>query len=199
MVSFKSSRARLLDPVRPVLTGILLALSLGCASPGPAQHSPIANWSSLVAPDAAAVFDDREAAVMGAFRAAAASHTPKSNGRLRVGTIRQVEGGFSFSPPKDSSLTVWAGRPPIVRLRLTSRDVATYVVQPGSGDPRVDRASEKPSRGLRRIVDELDAAGRPIYLLTPSKRVVRYEGGSAEAIGSQRVVEALALERCACD
>jgi hypothetical protein len=91
-----------------------------------------------------------------------------------VGTIYRVTAGFSDTEPKRSGATLWASRSPVLRYSLRPIDVASYVVHPRSGIKIVDRANESPNRSQRRIVAELDPLKRPLFLLTPSRKVVRY-------------------------
>lgn len=59
-----------------------------------------------------------------------------------------------------------------VRLALAAEDVAVYAVHPRSGRPEVDRANETPSRSERALVESWE---RPLFVLTPSRRIVRLE------------------------
>ncbi len=97
-------------------------------------------------------------------------------GRLRVGKVRRVAEGYIYTAPERSKATVWSVRRQLVRYRLGASDVATYVVHPRSGNWKLDRRNERPNASERRIVDQLDPEGRPLYLLTPTLRIVRYDG-----------------------
>jgi len=121
-----------------------------------------------------AVFETIEDAALDALAHAHHTTTTRDVGRLRVGTIQRVAGGFSYTPAQRSGGTVWASRGPVLRYALGPKDVASYVIHPKSGVARIDRANERPNESQRRMVDEHDSRGRPLYVLTPSLRVVRY-------------------------
>lgn len=154
---------------------LLLALTVGfagtiaCASPAPPGSGPIDRGTPTAAPQ---VFPTLESAVEAAFMDARRSDGPDGGARLRLGTIRQVGGGYAWSAPVASREPVWSSAPMRVRLALGSEDVAVYVVHPRSGRAEVDRANESPSRSEQALVD---AGGRPLFLLTPSRRIVRLE------------------------
>ncbi|MEZ4331773.1 MAG: hypothetical protein R3F35_08455 [Myxococcota bacterium] len=120
------------------------------------------------------MFPTIESAIEAAFLDARESEGPDGQARLRLGTIRQVGGGYVWSAPIASREPVWSSAPMRVRLALGSQDVAVYVVHPRSGRPEVDRANEAPNRSERALVDRSE---RPLFLLTPSRRVVRVEVG----------------------
>ncbi len=153
------------------LLGVLFA-SLGCAGSLRA-HSGVA----VVDPsaDSEQVFATVEAAVGDAFDAARRETGPANRDRLRIGTIRRVEGGFAWSAPARSRATVGGMRPMMVRVRFGPDDVALYGVQPRSGLSEVDRQNEAISADVQRLVDEKDPLHRPIFMLTPSRRIVRYQ------------------------
>lgn len=153
------------------LTG--LVASLACASPLPTgPNRPALTTAS--AGDEKAVYPSIDAAVEAAFAAAARGAGPAERDRLRIGTIRRVAGGFAWVEPAVSSSSVGAMAPVHVRLRLGPEDVAIYGLHPRSGLADLDRANESVSRHERRLVDEQDPLHRPLYVLTPSRRVVRY-------------------------
>ncbi|MAG30717.1 MAG: hypothetical protein CL908_07495 [Deltaproteobacteria bacterium] len=129
-----------------------------------------------------AVFETVEAAVMDALAHAHHHADLRDRGRFRVGTVYRIAGGFRYTPAVRSRQTVWATAAPVVRYALRTADVASYVIHPRSGRSEVDRLNERPSSAERRIVDDLDPRGRPLYLLTPSRRVVRYVGGQEARI-----------------
>jgi hypothetical protein len=64
-----------------------------------------------------------------------------------------------------------------VRHRLSPGDVATYVVHPSTGVRLIDRLNESPSRSERRLVERADPQHRPLYVLTPSLRILRVQLG----------------------
>lgn len=160
-------------PAALVLTllGVLVA-SLGCAGSLQA-HSAMAAAEPSVGSEQ--VFATVEAAVGDAFEAARRDSGPANRDRLRIGTIRRVEGGFAWSAPIRSRAPVGGMRPMLVRVRFGPDDVALYGIQPRSGLSEVDRQNEAISSAVQRLVDEKDPLHRPIYMLTPSRRIVRYQ------------------------
>ena len=150
----------------------VLAASLGCAGSLRA-HAAVAAADPSVGSEQ--VFATVEAAVGDAFEAAQRDSGPANRDRLRIGTIRQVEGGFVWSAPARSGTTVGAMGPMKVRVRFGPDDVAFYSVHPRSGLSEVDRHNEAVSSDVQRIVDEKDPLHRPIYVLTPSRRIVHYQ------------------------
>lgn len=152
-----------------------LAVSLACANPNhPSAGSNRLTRLEIPAPPDSAVHSTIDAAVEAAFMAARRADRPRGRDRLRIGTIRRVEGGFSWVEPRASESSVGALRLMQVRLSLRPDDVAIYGIHPISGHADFDRANEVVSRDERRLVDEHDPLHRPIYVLTPSRRVVRY-------------------------
>ena len=65
-----------------------------------------------------AVFETVEGAALDALAHAHHTTTTRDVGRLRVGTIQRVAGGFSYTPAQRSGATVWASRGPVLRLSL---------------------------------------------------------------------------------
>lgn len=163
----RRSRSLLVGP----LLWLLLVLASSVSAEGWDCHSE-AVQAAHGAPGS--VFESVEAAVVDALAHAQATTRARDRGRLRLGTIYRVPGGFSYRAPERSEATVWASRPPVLRYALRPTDVASYIVHPRSGRRAVDQANEHPSASERRIVDELDPDARALYLLTPSLRVVRY-------------------------
>jgi hypothetical protein len=123
------------------------------------------------------VFPTVESAVRDALASAVDEGGPLAHRRLRLGTIRRVEGGFAWSAPVRSRDVVTATRPMRVRLRLGPDDVAIYGLHPRSGRSELDRLNEGVSGSERRLVDEQDPLHRPLYILTPSRRILRYPDG----------------------
>lgn len=163
-------------------SSLLLILILGfastiaCASPPPPGSSSLDPGAPS---EVSHVFPNIESAIEAAFLDARQSEGPDGQARLRMGTIRHVGGGYVWSAPITSREPVWSSAPMRVRLALESRDVAVYVVHPRSGRPEVDRANETPNRSERALVDRSE---RPLFLLTPSRKVVRLEvGGEPDA------------------
>jgi len=157
-----------------------------------AQAGPVGPARSLVSRDVRAhpvrstdvssagpdrVFPTVESAVHDALASAAGDGGPSARKQLRLGTIRRVDGGFSWSAPVRSREVVTSTRPMRVRLRLGPDDVAIYGLHPRSGQSDLDRLNESVSGSERRLVDEQDPLHRPLYVLTPSRRIVRYPDG----------------------
>jgi len=138
-----------------------------------------------------AVFDSIQAAALDALTDAHLTATPRDRQRLRVGTIHRVDNGYSYTAPRRAGTSTPLMRQS-VRYRLRSIDVASYVIQPSSGEARSNRSNEMPSEEEKRIVDELDPAHRPLYLLTPSLDAVSYRRG-----GQLRVITNLNDRRLA--
>jgi hypothetical protein len=111
-----------------------------------------------------AVFASVEAAATDALRFAAAL---KGNShREWGGAIARVAGGFGYEAPTP-------GDADGVRIALGGEHVAWYYTH-GPRDGESDRLNESVSRGDRRMVDHVDPLHRPLFVLTPSGRVVRY-------------------------
>lgn len=159
-----------------------LASSIGCAT-------PLASWASqasrpavgvertsppAVASAGARVFPTVEAAVHDALETARHRAGPADRERFRYGAIRRVPGGFVWSAPVRARDSIGASSPNRVRLQLGPDDVAIYGVHPRSGRSELDQLNETVSRQERRVVDGQDALQRPLYVLTPSRRIVRY-------------------------
>ncbi len=128
------------------------------------------------------VFHSIQAAALDALTRAHLTATPRDRQRLRVGTIYRVASGFCYTAPQRAAASSPLMRQS-VRYPLRSIDVASYIIRPRSGEARSNRSDEMPSEEEKRIVDELDPAHRPLYLLTPSLDVVLYRRG-----GKLRVV-----------
>lgn len=167
----------------------ILVGSLGCAGRAPASPvAPVVRTAiGSTSPRAGEpVFATIEAAVRDAFEVAEDQAGPGDRERLRIGTIRRVEGGFAWTDPVRSQGTVGASAPLQARLRLGPDDVAVYSLHPRSGDRELDRLNEAVGAGERRLVDVQDRLHRPIFVRTPSRRIVRYP----EAPESLEVVRA---------
>ncbi len=159
-----------------------LASSIGCATPfasGASQSSPPALGVErpllpAVSSAGARVFPTVEAAVHDALETARHRARPADRERFRYGAIRRVPGGFVWSAPVRSRDSIGAISPNRVRLQLGPDDVAIYGVHPRSGRSELDQLNETVSRQERRVVDGQEALQRPLYVLTPSRRIVRY-------------------------
>ncbi|MEM9176775.1 MAG: hypothetical protein AAGC67_16245 [Myxococcota bacterium] len=153
-----------------LVVGLLASLA-GAASAGDTL-CPVAE---RVHAEPGTVFDTIEAAAVDALAHAHHTSGPGDRGRLLLGTIHRVGDGFAYSEPMRSRETVWSSRAPVLRFAFKATDVASYVLHPRSGSIRIDRANESPNESERRVVDELDPQARPLFVLTPSRRIVRYQ------------------------
>lgn len=142
-----------------------------------------------------ALFESVEAAALDALAHAHHTARPGDRGRLLMGTIYRVGDAFSYSAPQRSEHTVWSARPPVLRFALRPVDVASYMLHPRSGESRVDRANETPNASERRIVDELDPRGRPLFVLTPSRRIVRYANHATTELAPRPAVDLVVAHR----
>lgn len=149
------------------LTGLVGPLAGASPLPTESTRMPLAQ---APAGAGSTVQPSIDAAVEAAFAAARQAEGPRVRGRLRIGTIRRVQGGFAWVEPEVSPSGVGAMRSVRVRLRLRPEDVAIYGIHPRSGRAGFDRANESVTRRKR----QQDPLHRPLYVLTPSRRVVRY-------------------------
>jgi hypothetical protein len=166
--------------------GLVAALTASIVSAGASLSAAAASdlRADAVAEGPGSVFESVGAAAVDALTNAHLTATHRDRQRLRVGTIYRVENGFSYTAPQRAAASSPLMRQSI-RYRLRSIDVASYVIESGSEKARSGRSNEVPSYEEKRIVDELDPAHRPLYLLTPSLEVVRYgRGGQLRAITS---------------
>jgi Domain of unknown function (DUF4329) len=111
-----------------------------------------------------AVFASVEAAATDALQFAAV-HKGDSR-REWGGAISRVAGGFSYEAPTP-------GDADGVRLALGAEHVAWYYTH-GPRDAETDRLNENLSRRDRQMVDRVDPQHRPLFVLTPSGRLIRY-------------------------
>lgn len=164
--------------------------AVGCAVRAPASSptsalAPVASVSTAraaVSPEVGRadsgepVFATIEEAVEDAFEAAEARSGPAERDRLQIGTIRRISDGFVWTEPVRSRASVRENAPLRARFRLGPEDVAVYSVHPRSGQADLDRLNESVGVGERRLVDEQDPLHRPLFVRTPSRRVLRYAG-----------------------
>jgi hypothetical protein len=181
-------------------SGFLVWL-VACAGHPPSAAVASGARPGLRAAGPGSVFPSVQAAALDALAYAHLEARPADWSRLRVGTIRRVADGYAYSAPRRAR-AVSPLRTPSVRYRLRANDVARYVIPPHGVRARRDRRDEAPSSKEMQIVDDLDPRHRPVYQLTPSLKVVRYQrGGPAIAIanlsdrGTSRIADAGALQR----
>lgn len=159
----------------------LLALLIACVALPLAAGASDRAQVDFDAQGPGAVFDSVEAAAIDALSYAHLEETLTDRRSLRVGVIRRVENGYSYTAAKRST-TSSPLTPCSVRYRLGAEDVARYIIPPHSGHARINRYNEEPTDKEKQIVDELDPAHRPLYQLTPSNNIVRYEYGGQTTV-----------------
>ena len=186
------------------LLGLILVLvfsgvgSVACANATPRLADPLRTVACPRAQPRAAllpagslspqVFATLDEAVGDALKSARCASGPESRGRLRFGTIRQVEGGYAWTAPVAADEEVVATAPVRLALSVARDDVAIYGIHPRSGRPELDRANEALSRSERALVEGESVRARVLYVLTPSRRIVRHA-----AAGFDEPVEPIAL------
>jgi hypothetical protein len=176
-------------PIAKIASLAVLAASVACAGAPPASLAADDARDEIRAEEPGAVFPSVQAAALDALAAAHRTATARDRQRLRVGTIHRVAHGFAYSAPQravGSSLLMRQR----VRHRLRPIDVASYVIPPRWAECPSARLSETPDRKMQRIVDELDPAHRPVYVLTQSLDVMSYSRG-----GQTRVVTTLSARK----
>jgi hypothetical protein len=182
-----------LRSIASIAAALLLLLAPAAGAEEPTPRSLL---DAIDAEGPGSVHATLEDAAVDALVHAHRSAGPNDRGRVLAGTIQRVQGGYRYRAPDRSLDTVWSRRAPRLRLALRAGDVASYVVHPRSGRMRLDRENEAPSDLERAVVDERDPKRRPLFLLTPSLRVVRYADRTTSSVairtgqGEQRVASA---------
>ena len=100
--------------------------------------------------------------------------------RARGGAIKAVAGGFSYDAP-----TLERPGTRVLAYPLHSTDVAHFRHVPVRRWP--GHAPDAMDREARRIVSKVDPGERPYFLLTPDRRLRRYDGGGGPAETLARV------------
>jgi hypothetical protein len=177
------------QPIARIASLAMLAACVACAGAPPSSLAASDTRAGIRAEGPGAVFPSVQAAALDALATAHRTATPLDRRRLRVGTIHRVAHGFVYSAPQRAAGSS-ALMPQRVRYRLRPIDVASYVIPPRSAEWRPARSNETQARKTQRVVDELDPAHRPIYLLTQSFDVVSYSRG-----GQTRVVARLSARQ----
>ena len=95
----------------------------------------------------------------------------------RGGAIRRAQDGFSYE-------VVVRGTGESVQVRLGREDVAWFHTHIQTVSSLVNRLNEEPSPGDREMVDRVDPRRRPLYILTPSGRVIVYRDGVVSGVQS---------------
>ena len=128
-----------------------------------------------------AIFSSVEDAVFDALTYAHTLRFPGVRPRLIGGTIMRVESGYSYTTPI-ASRPGPGYRKPTVRYQMGREAVAHYNIYTKTGDFVLDRKNEQPSRRAKQVVDEMDPLHRPVYVLTPSLNVIRYDGERTRSV-----------------
>lgn len=175
---------------------ILIAVTLvtglsGCIATRPAAVStagpaalPSADSGSQPAGASRRAWHSLSAAAHAALAEARRDDRPGRRDRLRAGLIVRRGASYVWLDPEVASSTNAAR----VRVEIRHDQAATYVVHPKTGNLEVDRASEGVTRAERRLVDRVDPLHRPIFVLTPSGRVLVYRWrGPVEEVADLRL------------
>ena len=155
---------------RTPLLILSLSLAVGCASlSSPAPGTVVQGPGS--------VFQTAEAAAVdGLAWCAQDARRDPDRARLRIGVVRQVDGGYTYDTPGAAS---WA-HPRRLDYTLRRDSVAHFQHFSATPDGRRTRHYERHSSHQRNVVDEVDPRHRPSYVLTPTMRVVVYRGDGEE-------------------
>jgi hypothetical protein len=123
-----------------------------------------------------AVFASIEAAALDALHFAAQQQGASQ--RELGGAIAAVAGGYRYGAPV-------VGDRSGVSVKLTAGDVAWYYTHGPRRDGQENRLNEALSPRDRRMVDRLDPRHRPLFVRTPSGRVLRYGDGRLAVVTSK--------------
>jgi hypothetical protein len=159
------------------ILGLILVTAAGCAHAGPEQAGTAPSEEGAAVDPPGTLYSTVDGAAVAALIHVVATTRRDDLDRLQVGSILAVDGGFTWQGSASSTASRRDDWRPKASLSFTQDHVATFVIHPRTGHRSLDRANEKLTRGERRIVDELDPLHRPIYLLTPSGRIVTYAHG----------------------
>lgn len=158
---------------------LALAFSQGCAGMQSDErgHFVSDGPSELLQPGTP--FPSVEEAAVAALGYIRSTATRNEAERLYVGPIIRIDGGYTWTQAEHSGNHLRATWRPTARVSLSPDHVATYIIHPRTGDSRTDRANDGISQGERRLVDEVDPLHRPLFLLTPTGRIVEYSHGAS--------------------
>ena len=123
-----------------------------------------------------AVFDSLDAAAIDALMFA---HRTLRLGRAQGGAIFVTDGGFSYGP------MVRATRDGF-QLTLRTGDVGWFYADNYQRPTFGDRQPKFLTRESRSMVSEVDPYHRPLYLLSPGMKVVRFDGRSVDVVWPKR-------------
>ena len=151
----------------------LLALGVGCASPGHHAQADASRVSGAALETPPSVYADPESAALAAFQHLRSSLGRSDQRRLHVGSIVRVDGGYAWLPPARAPKVAR----PVVQLKIDRRHVATYALHPKNRRAVVDRANNVITPAERRVVDEVDPLHRPLFVLAPNGRMLGYTHG----------------------
>jgi hypothetical protein len=157
---------------------IVLASLVGCAGVNAGERRLGATGTSGDPLPPGTEFSTVEAAAVAALAYVRETSTRSESERLRVGSIVETENGYTWTEGDHSGSHTRANWRPKARIALTDAHAAAYVVHPRTGDRQTDRANERVTRSERRLVDEVDPQHRPMFLLTPTGRIVAYNHGA---------------------
>jgi hypothetical protein len=114
------------------------------------------------------IFASVEAAALDALQYAALRQAGAH--RELGGAISATAGGYSYAEPR-------VGSRDGVAVKLGANDVAWYYTHGARSNALEDRLNEGLSRRDLRMVDHVDPRRRPLFVRTPSGRVLRYGDG----------------------
>lgn len=121
-----------------------------------------------------AVFASVEAAALDALQFAALQQGDSR--RELGGAIERTERGYRYGAPR-------VGSAEGVRVALRSEHVAWFYTHGARADAEENRLNEGLSRRDRQMVDRIDPRHRPLFVRTPSGRVLRYGDGRLAVVG----------------
>ncbi len=156
----------------PSFAAILAALAF--AVPALADTTPTGAQT-----DAAAVHATLEDAALDALDTLRADRAPATRGRLRVGRIVSVDGGYVWEAPAKAA----PGVRPVVRLRSGPDHVATFLARPNDSSSSDRALAREWQRREQALVDVHDRLHRPLYVLTGKGEIVVYRS-NAEPVGT---------------
>lgn len=159
-------------------------LSRGVGEVSPATHAVALDGTTRIDPQGpGAVFASPRAAALDALAWCflESRDRPLDRRRARGGAIKTVAGGFSYDEP-----TLERRGTRVLAYPLRSTDVAHFRHVPVRRWPA--HAPDAMDREARRIVSKVDPAERPYFLLTPDRRLRRYDAGDGSTETLARVV-----------
>ena len=162
--------------------GLVLSAA-GCAGTAPGERSLLLSGVPITPSGPDVTHDSVEGAAISALTIATTRMTQRQSRRIQVGSIVEVDGGYRWVETQDTRRASASSWRPSARAVVLPNQVASYVIHPRTGDRRIDRIHEDFTPSERAWVDQRDPKHRPLFLLTPSGRLVSYEYGQAERTG----------------